>query len=192
MIRSKRSLYLVAGAGIALLLAYLFPLWVIYLSAPQYPETLRMYIWVDGLTGGTPHDLKNINILNHYVGMRPIHEEEFPEFRIMPYVLGGFVLLTLLTLLLKRVWLLYFNASLLFIAGVIGLYIFWRWEYEYGHNLDPNAPLKIPGMSYQPPLLFCKTLLNITACSFPYIGGLLVFLALGIFIYVIYREKKLA
>ena len=57
------------------------------------------------------------------------------------------------------------------------------WEYNYGHDLNPNAPIKIPGMSYQPPLLGSEKLLNITATSIPYIGtwiiGITIMLALG-------------
>ncbi|HNF17617.1 MAG TPA: hypothetical protein PK453_28420, partial [Leptospiraceae bacterium] len=49
----------------ALLMAgvYFLPLWYISLSAPQYPEGLGMYIWINKLSGGTPYDLQNINLL---------------------------------------------------------------------------------------------------------------------------------
>lgn len=37
--------------------------------------------------------------------------------------------------------------------GLIGFVDFYLWEYDYGHNLNPKAPIKIPGQSYQPPLI---------------------------------------
>ena len=48
---------------------------------------------------------------------------------------------------------------------------FWRWEYQYGHDLDPDAAIRIPGMAYQPPLIGFKQLLNFGAYSIPDIGG---------------------
>jgi copper chaperone NosL len=48
---------------------------------------------------------------------------------------------------------------------------FYRWEYQYGHNLDPTAPIQVPGMAYQPPLIGYKQLLNFSAYSAPDKGG---------------------
>jgi copper chaperone NosL len=56
---------------------------------------------------------------------------------------------------------------------------FWRWEYNYGHNLDPNAAIIVPGMAYQPPLIGYKQLLNFGAFSIPDIGGW-IFVSVGV------------
>ncbi len=48
---------------------------------------------------------------------------------------------------------------------------FYLWEYDYGHNLKPDAAIVVPGMTYQPPLLGYKQLLNFGAYSYPYTGG---------------------
>ena len=56
---------------------------------------------------------------------------------------------------------------------------FWRWEYNYGHELNPDAAIKVPGMSYQPPLIGYKQLLNFGAYSVPDIGGW-IFIVVGI------------
>ena len=57
---------------------------------------------------------------------------------------------------------------------------FWRWEYDYGHDLDfEHAIIKVPGMTYQPPLIGPKQLLNFTACRGRTSGGWLAFAALG-------------
>ena len=68
---------------------------------------------------------------------------------------------------------------LLILAGIAALYDFWSWGYEYGHNLSPDAAIKVPGMSYQPPLIGYKELLNFGAYSIPAAGGW-VFVAVGI------------
>ena len=47
---------------------------------------------------------------------------------------------------------------------------FWWWGYQYGHNLDPTAIIVVPDMTYQPPLIGTKQLLNFTASSWPAAG----------------------
>ncbi|WP_457622739.1 hypothetical protein [Persephonella sp.] len=161
---------LLALASLVLIGVFFFPLWEIKLIAPQYPEGLKMFIWVNNITGGTPHDLYNINLLNHYIGMKPIKPEEIVELKIMPFIFGFLILFGLLTAILGNRKLLITWVVLFIILGIAGLVDFYLWEYDYGHNLDPKAPLKIPGMAYQPPLIGCKMLLNMQACSFPAMG----------------------
>ncbi len=161
---------LLALASFLLIGVYFFPLWKIKLHAPQYPEGLGMLIWVNNITGEKPHDLRNINLLNHYIGMRPIEPEKVPELKIMPFIFAFFIILGLLGAVTGKKKILKAWVILFIIFGIVGIADFYRWEYEYGHNLDPNAPLKVPGMAYQPPLIGCKTLLNMKACSFPDTG----------------------
>ena len=78
------------------------------------------------------------------------------------------------------------------LAG-LSMYDFWRWEYDYGHNLDPTAPIKVPGMAYQPPLIGYKKMLNFEALSQPDIGGWFFIIAgailAGVSIYEWRRSK---
>jgi copper chaperone NosL len=61
------------------------------------------------------------------------------------------------------------------VLGAVGLYDFWRWEHDYGHNLDTeSAAIVVPGMTYQPPLIGTKQLLNFTASAWPGAGALLL------------------
>jgi copper chaperone NosL len=161
-------------SGILLGIGLVTPLWRITLKAPQYPEGVQMYIWATRLSG----QVELINGLNHYIGMRPIREEDFPEFAVMPWVLGGLGVLAVVAAVLNRRGLALTWAILLLLATVVGLADFYRWGYEYGHNLDPRAPIKVPGMSYQPPLIGSKQLLNFTAYSYPDLGGWAAFAAL--------------
>ena len=68
--------------------------------------------------------------------------------------------------------------ALLALIAAAGLVDFWYWGYDYGHDLDPTAAIKIPGFSYQPPVLGSKQLLNFTAHSWPGIGGWAIAIAL--------------
>lgn len=163
--------------ALGLLVVLFTPMWRIDLQAPQYPEGLRLLIYADKLAG----NVDIINGLNHYIGMKTLHTDDFAEFKILPGIIIFFaVLFIIAAVVAKRKWM---NIVwLLFVAfGVLAMIDFWRWEYDYGHNLDPNAAIIVPGMAYQPPLIGFKQLLNFGAYSMPDIGGW-IFVAVGIIV----------
>lgn len=166
---------LLAVAGLLMIAALFLPTWHIELGAPQYPEGLGMYVWPHGITGQNPEDLNTINELNHYIGMKKIVPDQIPELRFIPYVVGFFAALSLLLAFRPRALGIGLSLTGLTAAGAAGLYDFWRWEYDYGHNLNPHAAIKIPGMSYQPPLLGSAKLLNFTSISWPASGAWMLF-----------------
>ena len=183
---SKLSKILLITSGIGLIISIFVPLWAIYLEAPQYPEGLGMFLHANKITG----DYEIINGLNHYIGMKEIHQEDFWEFKILPYALGFFAALAFLTVFFNNKKWLYFFAALFLIFGVAFMVDFYLWEYDYGHNLNPNAAIVVPGMSYQPPLFGFKQLLNFGAYSYPDIGGWIMF-GVGIILVVLsYLEIK--
>ncbi|MDO1448195.1 hypothetical protein Q0590_18115 [Rhodocytophaga aerolata] len=157
---------------------FFVPLWYINLEAPQYPGGLQMYIWLSQITGTDEFTLQNVNILNHYVGMAPIHQDSFVELQIMPYVVMVLIALGIAVAIIRNRKLLAGWVGLLIVSGTVGLIDFYRWQQAFGNNLDPNAPIKIEGMTYSPPFIGVKTLLNITATSFPHLGGVAFGLAL--------------
>ncbi len=161
---------LMALGALTILLVFTAPIWSIELIAPQYPDGVKMYIWVNKITGEDPSTLQNINILNHYIGMKYIEPESIPELTYFPYILYALVVIGVIIAFVgnRKLYLLF--AVLLVILGAAGIYDFYLWEYDYGHNLDPHAPIKIEGMAYQPPLLGEKWLLNFLAKSYPAIG----------------------
>jgi len=144
-----------------------FPMWQIQLSAPQYPEGLILRIYPHKLGG----NVDVINGLNHYIGMKPIHQDDFFELKVLPYIIGFYAILFLLTAMRGRRWMLNTLLVLFVLFGVVAMIDFWKWEYNYGHNLNPDAPIIVPGMAYQPPLIGFKQLLNFGAYSIPDIGG---------------------
>jgi hypothetical protein len=128
--------------------------------------------------------------------MKRIEPEAIPELRIMPWIVAGIIVTGLATAAFARRPLLYvWTAGFLAIA-VVGLIDFWKWEYDYGHNLDSeHAILKIPGMTYQPPLIGAKQLLNFRAVSLPSVGGILAGVAITLAVAAVvlaWRERQLA
>ena len=95
---SKLSIILLSISGIGLVISIFVPIWAIYLEAPQYPEGLGMFLHANKITG----DYEIINGLNHYIGMKTIHQEDFWEFKVLPYALGFFAVLAFLFAFLKK------------------------------------------------------------------------------------------
>lgn len=178
----------------SLLLGFVFvtPIWTIDMEAPQYPEGIGMEISINKIEGQSKQDLQNINGLNHYIGMKPITPESIPELKIMPWIFG-FLIVTGLGIAVwgnrtaLLIWIILF--ILLAIAGLVDFYL---WGYDYGHNLNPDAAIKIPGMTYQPPLIGSKQLLNIKATSLPSTGFYISILSMVMAGYAYYRSKPKA
>lgn len=183
----KSSRVLILVITLSLIVVYFVPLWNIALEAPQYPEGLGMQIWLSKITG----DLRTINGLNHYIGMKTIQPDSIQELKYMPLIIGFIILAGFIVFLFNKKSLLLSWIILIIITGTIGMYDFWNWEYDYGHNLDPTAAIIVPGMNYQPPLIGSKQLLNFTATSMPDIGGIIIFAVGIIAILVLIYEYKI-
>ena len=187
---SVTSRILVAFASGALITVFFLPAWRIDLFAPQYPEGLTMNIWINNITG----DVDVINGLNHYIGMKHITVGMFPEFKFLPFVVGFFMLLGMAVAITGKRKFLLIYLIMTVIGGALALYDFYRWGYDYGHNLDPMAPIQVEGLSYQPPLIGHKRLLNFDAYSFPDVGGWIVIaagaLAFSVWLAEWWRQRK--
>jgi hypothetical protein len=127
--------------------ALILPLWRMELVAPQYPSGLVMYAYGDRFEGETEgyyegfDAVKEINALNHYIGMKPIEPVTEMDLFVPGLVVTmvGAVLVSFIAW--KRKW---FRA--LMIAGFWFIPIFFvadlqYWLYDYGHTMDPNAAL---------------------------------------------------
>ncbi len=167
---AKKSRILLLIICLTLIAVYFLPVWDISLEAPQYPEGLGFQIWIGKMSG----DLNTVNGLNHYIGMKKIEPDSMSELKIMPFILGVLILSGIVVSLIGKKKFLYVWIVFFILLGVAGGIDFWKWEYEYGHDLNPTAAIKVPGMTYQPPLIGTKTLLNFTAHSYPAEGGIIL------------------
>jgi copper chaperone NosL len=182
---STPSRIVVAIASLGLIATYFLPVWFIFLIAPQYPEGLTMNIWLNKITG----QVDIINGLNHYIGMKHIKPEMFPEFTYLVYVVAFFMVLGLVVAITGKRKLLFAYLILTVLGGVAAMVDFYQWGYDYGHNLDPKAAIQVPGLYYQPPLVGHKTLLNFDAYSYPDTGGWVVIVCAAMFFIVWGYEK---
>lgn len=190
----KKSRIIMMLGAFLLLSLFVFPLWNITLEAPQYPEPIGMDIWINKITDHNPNDIKNINLMNHYVGMAEI-PEHMVEFDVFPIVIGVMAVLGILIGFIgkRKIYLVWFFTMA--ILGSIGMYDFYLWEYEYGHNLNEKAAIKFTDekgdpLAYQPPLIGNKIILNFKAKSWPMTGAYLMFLGMGLSVVAFYVDKK--
>ncbi len=131
-------------ATVLLAVTVFLPLWQMELVARQYPQRLIMHAYGYKFVGDdrSPYDdIREINGLNHYIGMRPL--EEVAEMQLFLPGVAALIAGTLLAAFVvwKRRWL-----RGLIIAGFWTMPIFFVadlqfWLYRYGHTLDEKAPL---------------------------------------------------
>ncbi len=167
-----RSRGLVFIGALLLLPTFFFPLWNMTLYSNQFPEGLVLKIYAQKLEGGkTPYrdDLKEINALNHYIGMRELKEDDFTEFKWIPFVIGGVMLLALRVVVLGKMSKLVDLFVLFTYFGLFSLWSFYHKLYLYGHELDPTAAVKVA--PFTPPIIGHHTLANFEVYSYPAIGS---------------------
>jgi len=180
------SRIMIALAALALLALLVVPIWRIDLIAPQYPEGLYLQIYADRFEG----DVANINGLNHYIGMAHIKNEMFKEFLYLPTIIMVLAALGLVAAAWGKRILLFLGLVTLSLFGAWALWRMWDWGYEYGHNLDPRAAIKIEDQAYQPPLIGHKQLLNFDAWSTPDTGGWILFAVMALLAGVYFLEIR--
>lgn len=169
---SVRSRFLLLAAAVTVVAAAFLPLWQIRLVAPQYQEGLALHIYTHKLVGGNHgQDLKEINMLNHYIGMKPLMEEDFIEMRWMPFAFGIFALLSLRAAVVGRMLSVIDLGVLFSYFTFFSLGSFYYRLYTYGHALDPHAPMTIK--PFTPILLGSQQIANFVQTSLPEAGGVL-------------------
>ena len=167
-----RSRLVVLVAAILLVPTYFFPLWNMELYSNQFPEGLVLNIYSYKLEGGkSPYrdDLKEINSLNHYIGMRPLQEDDFTEFKWIPFVIGGVILLALRAVVLGKMSELVDLFVLFTYFGLFSLWAFYHKMYLYGHELDPTSAIKVD--PFTPPIFGHMTMANFEVYSYPQLGS---------------------
>lgn len=166
------SRLLLIAAAITVIAAALLPLWEIRLVAPQYQEGLSLHIYTHKLVGGNGgQDLQEINMLNHYIGMKTLVKEDFIEMKWMPFAFGIFALLSLRAAVIGRMLSLIDLGMLFTYFTFFSLGSFYYRLYTYGHNLDPRAPMTIE--PFTPILLGSQQIANFVQSSLPQTGGVL-------------------
>jgi copper chaperone NosL len=151
------------AAAVLVLLALRLPVWEARLSAPQYPAGLRITAYGHRVVG----DLREINELNHYVGMEAFDPSDVPETRLWPLAVGAALAGVVLGSLLARQALGRLVRLGLWFVPLGALADVQFRLYQYGHSVDPGAPIRLEPFT---PLVVGPTkVLNFTTWAYP--GG---------------------
>jgi hypothetical protein len=157
---------LMIAAAACLVVTFIAPLWNLTMFAPQYPDGLRLDIYSHALAGGRGgQDVKEINVLNHYIGMKEIVEQDFTEFKWMPFVIGGIGLLILRAVVHGTIAALVDVTVVYVYFGTFSLWSFGYKLYRYGHDLAPGAAVRVAG--FTPPMFGYKRIANFEVYSYP-------------------------
>jgi copper chaperone NosL len=170
---SLKSRLLILIGVLALGPVFSYPLWNMTFYSNQYTDGLSLHIYAHQLEGGkTPNrdDLREINSLNHYIGMRPLLESDFSEFAWLPFGIGALILLSLRAMVLGKMANLIDVFVLFSYFGLFSLWSFYHRLYTYGHNLDPTAAIKV--QPFTPPIFGTKQIANFTVQSYPGLASL--------------------
>jgi hypothetical protein len=162
------------AAAVLLAASFLFPLWQMRMVAPQYPDGLVLQVYATKLVGGASDyvdDLAEINTLNHYIGMAELYGENFPELKVLPLGIGLAALLALLGATGRRGF-IWAGLGVLGVVGTGGFASAFYRLYQYGHNLDPSAPVKVA--PFTPVFLGTNQLANFTTTGSLGVGSYLL------------------
>jgi copper chaperone NosL len=169
---------------------YFFPLWKISLVVPQYPQEIFINIRISKIENGSKKAMEIMNVLNHNIGMKEIDPDRIPELAYMPWILGVLLLLGLIAgLHHNRIFRISF-VILTVLMLALAVYDLYLWQYDYGHNLSEDAPIRIEGGSFQPPLIGKKMVANLMVKSFPAVGAGFPVISLILMISGIINENK--
>ena len=168
---SRNARILVAVAALLLIPAAFLPVWKITLIAPQYPDGLSLVLYPHKVAG----EVQEVNILNHYIGMKEIEPNEFPEFRFIPFLILRFLAFAVLAAMAARLEIAALGWIDFVVFGLVMLVDFQHWLYEYGHNLSPSAPIRMD--PFTPKFMGTTQVANFTVQSWPAAGAILMGIA---------------
>lgn len=148
-------LLLMGAASLLLLVSIAFPYWGMVLEAPQYPGGLTMRLFVNRMAGDENTQLdevREIDSLNHYIGMRSMYDAAPIERAIaIPGIIAMVISLGIVAFIRRRwVWLLAVPALAFPVVFLADLAF---WLNLYGQNLDPYAPLSNSIRPFTPAVL---------------------------------------
>jgi len=176
-------LKLVIIAIVLILVSFPLPYWTVIMDAPTYPtRNLSMRVYLTYFEG----DIDEWNVVGNFVGVKvppPIPEE---VFTIVPIAVGLVVLLSILSIikpqLLKfTIWGPWVVLTALAAWTQYSLYLF-------GHDLDPNAPLRVL-KPFTPPVIGVIQIYSLTTYHLPHVGSFL-FVTAGILLFLANRKLK--
>ena len=173
--RYQLPTWLFAGATLLLIVSLLLPYWVLNLSAPQFPDGLRVMAYVNRLVG----DVAELEGLNHYVGLGSFDDGAVFERSVAVVAIITISLLLVAALRIHSRWVaLLVLPALVFPIVFLADLQYWLWR--FGNNLDPRAPFAAAVGEFTPPILGPAEIAQFDTLALPGPGLILAFIASGL------------
>lgn len=147
------------GSALAVVAGAL-PVWGVRMVAPQYPKGLSLWFYGGRVDG----PLREINGLNHYIGMRPIDLAAVPELVLWPLAVVGTTCLLILAVV-ARSWLGRLALIGLLLVPIVVLADIQRWLIVFGSQLDPSSALRLD--PFVPLVVGPSSVWNFTIWTYP-------------------------
>lgn len=184
-----KSRLVIVLAALVLLPTFFFPMWNLSFWSQQYPDGLKLYIYSHRLDSGDDgNDLTEINILNHYIGMRELEDEDFTEFKWLPLALVIFIFVTLRAAIFGRMDKLVDALFLFLYFGAYSIWTFWYRLQSYGHNLDPKAAVQVD--PFTPPIFGYKPVGQFKVWSYPDVSSYLLLVFAALLVVAVWLSRK--
>jgi copper chaperone NosL len=183
--RYRLPMWLFGGAALLLIVSLLLPYWVLKLSAPQFPKGLTVTAYVNRLTG----DVGELEGLNHYVGLGSFQDAATFERSIAIAAIVMLAGLLIAAFLIHSRWVLVLVLPALLFPFIFLVDLqFWLWD--FGHHLDPAAPLAAAVGEFTPPIFGPAEIAQFDTLALPGIGLILAFIASGLIAAGLYYHRK--
>lgn len=181
----RRPSRLLVIAAILMLASLLLPYWVLNLKAPQFPDGLTVTAYVNRLEG----DVGELEGLNHYIGLGSFEDAAVFERSIAVYAIAGLALLLLAGTYVHSRWVLVMTLPALAFPLVF-LADMQYWLYDFGHNLDPLAPLASAVGEFTPPIFGPAEIAQFETLALPGLGLLVAIGASGLTAYALVLHRR--
>lgn len=168
----RLSTVLLIAAAAFLAISTFLPYWRIRLNAPQYPNGLFITVYINHLEG----DVREVDGLNHYIGMAPLEEAANIERSLAPIAMVVIALMIISVAFIHSKWF-----AVLAIPAMLFPFVFladmWVWLWYYGNNLDPTAALSSAIKPFTPAILGTGVVGQFSTTAILQIGWYLALLA---------------
>jgi len=171
-LRYRLPVGLLAAAAGLLLISLFLPYWQITMFAPQYPAGLTVTSYVNRMAGA----VDEVNILNQYIGMKPLESAAPMEKRFAVILIVAMALLVVAAVKIHSPFAAWLSLpAILYPLIFLGDLQFWL--ADFGLNLDPHAPLNMSVKPFVPHVLGVGYVGQFKSVALPCSGLVLAILA---------------
>lgn len=185
LLKYRLPAWFLAGAAVLLIISLFLPYWKMTLYAPQYPDGLTVVSYIDRLGGR----VDEVNILNQYIGMKPLQDAARLEKRIAVAAVVVLALLLMAAIEIHSPWavLLAIPAALFPLGFLADLQY---WLANFGLHLDPHAPLNMSVKPFIPRALGVGHIGQFSTQAVP-AAGLILSIAASVLIFAgLWQQRR--